>query len=276
MLGRSKTNHNKGKEVNHYEKQQTDKKAHYETRAQEEREKSAKLFEQARELAGHIPMGQPILVGHHSEKRHRRHLGQIDRLYAQAQEADERAKRYDRKAQSVGRGGISSDDPAAIEKLRAELEEIEEAHELGKKANRIARSKKKTEAEKIAEIIALGYNEETAKSLIEPDYMGKVGFPSYVLSGNTAKMRRIKQRIAELEERQGREDVEIERDEYTYREDVRDNRVSFEFDCKPSKEVRDLLKRNGFKWSPSRGAWVRQLNDRGLYAAKQVMRDLDQ
>lgn len=261
--------------MNHYEKQQTDKKAHYETRAQEEREKSAKLFEQARELAGHIPMGQPILVGHHSEKRHRRHLGQIDRLYAQAQEADERAKRYDRKAQSVGRGGISSDDPAAIEKLRAELEEIEEAHELGKKANRIARSKKKTEAEKIAEIIALGYNEETAKSITTPNYMGKVGFPSYVLSGNTAKMRRIKQRIAELEALRDREDVEIEREEYTYREDVADNRIWFEFDGKPTADVRDLLKRNGFRWSPSRGAWVRQLNANGLYAAKQVMRELD-
>lgn len=262
--------------MNDYEKQQHDKKSHYEQRAQEEREKSANLFEQARELAGHIPMGQPILVGHHSEGRHRRHLGQIDRLYEQAQEADERAKRYDRKAQRVGRGGISSDDPNAIEKLRAELAEIEERHERVKKVNRIARAKKKTEAEKIKEIVALGYGEKTARSIIEPDYMGRVGYPSYALSTNTAKMRRIKQRIAELEKRQGREDVEIERAEFSYREDVTDNRVSFEFGGKPSKEVRDLLKRNGFKWSPSRGAWVRQLNDRGIYAAKLVMQELDQ
>ena len=30
-------------------------------------------------IASHIPMGQPILVGHHSEKRHRRDLARIDR-----------------------------------------------------------------------------------------------------------------------------------------------------------------------------------------------------
>lgn len=36
-----------------------------------------------------------------------------------------------------------------------------------------------------------------------------------------------------------------------------------------------MLKRNGFKWSPSRGAWVRQLNNAGIYAASQVRKVLD-
>ncbi len=36
---------------------------------------------------------------------------------------------------------------------------------------------------------------------------------------------------------------------------------------KPSAEPRQALKSNGFKWSPTRGAWVRMLNNRGRYCA---------
>ncbi|MNW12046.1 hypothetical protein D3C71_2096330 [compost metagenome] len=48
----------------------------------------------------------------------------------------------------------------------------------------------------------------------------------------------------------------------------------FVFDGKPSQEVRDLLKRNAFKWSPSRNAWVRQLTGSGIYAGQTVREGL--
>ena len=51
----------------------------------------------ARARADMIPLGQPILVGHHSERRHRRDLERInagyDRGLATAREADETARR---------------------------------------------------------------------------------------------------------------------------------------------------------------------------------------
>ncbi|MGE8450885.1 MAG: hypothetical protein ACN6OP_09780 [Pseudomonadales bacterium] len=68
--------------------------------------------------------------------------------------------------------------------------------------------------------------------------------------------------------------VEVETEGYTYREDVEENRVMFEFDGKPEQNVRDLLKRNAFKWSPSRNAWVRQLTNSGIYAGKMVCQGL--
>ena len=48
----------------------------------------------------------------------------------------------------------------------------------------------------------------------------------------------------------------------------------FIFDGKPAPEVRDVLKRNAFKWSPSRGAWIRQLNNAGIYAGQNVKKRL--
>lgn len=50
--------------------------------------------------------------------------------------------------------------------------------------------------------------------------------------------------------------------------------VQIVFDGKPEPEVRDLLKRNGFRWAPSQGAWQRQLNNNGIYAAKDVLKEL--
>ena len=49
----------------------------------------------------------------------------------------------------------------------------------------------------------------------------------------------------------------------------------FEFTGKPDEQVRNVLKRNGFKWSPNRGAWVRQLNNAGIYAGEIVRKALD-
>ncbi|MBD4523255.1 conjugal transfer protein TraC, partial [Xanthomonas citri pv. citri] len=46
----------------------------------------------------------------------------------------------------------------------------------------------------------------------------------------------------------------------------------FLFDAKPDQATRTLLKRYGFKWSPSRDGqpWVRQLNNAGIYNGRQV------
>ena len=59
-------------------------------------------------------MGQPILVGHHSERRHRRDLDRIHRNLERAMEAEKTAKELAYRAAAVGTGGISSDDPDAI------------------------------------------------------------------------------------------------------------------------------------------------------------------
>jgi hypothetical protein len=49
-------------------------------------------------IADLIPMGQPILVGHHSEGRHRRDLEKIHSNTRKAIDADDRRKHYERSA----------------------------------------------------------------------------------------------------------------------------------------------------------------------------------
>ena len=65
-----------------------------------------------------IPLGQPILVGHHSEKRHRRDLKRIDEYFAKAKEHHDKAEYFRRRAAAAESNVIIfSDDPDATEKL---------------------------------------------------------------------------------------------------------------------------------------------------------------
>lgn len=259
--------------MNKYEQKQADRRERYQDRAVAASAESNAAWATARERGQLIPFGQPILVGHHSERRDRNFRAGINRLHEKSFALSDKAKHYEQKAAAVGTGGISSDDPDALVKLRAELADCEASQERMKAANKAIRTGK-TPEKQIPALVALGFSEDSAQSLLKGDFCGRVGFASYQLSNNNANMTRIKKRIQELESRRSREAVEVETEGYTYREDVEENRVMFEFDGKPEQEVRDLLKRNAFKWSPSRNAWVRQLTNSGIYAGKQVREGL--
>lgn len=262
--------------MNAYEQRQEARRARLEARAEKARKEADARYRQAKDMASSIPFGQPILIGHHSEQRDRNFRNRIHDTYGKAFALQDKAAHYESKAASVGTGGISSDDPEAIEKLKEQLANVRASQDAMKKANALIRKHKGDEAAQVAAIAALdGFTEATAREIVKPDFCGRVGFPSYALSNNNANARRIEQRIKELERMQERATVEHEGKGYTYREDTDENRAMFIFPGKPDEQTRALLKRHAFKWSPSRGAWVRQLTNAAIYAAKQVRAQLD-
>ena len=90
-----------------------------------------------------IPMGQPILVGHHSEGRHRRDLNRIDSNMRKSIEAEEKANYYKEKAANAQNSyAISSDDPEAIVKLIEKYNLLVKNQEFMKSANKIVKNKK--------------------------------------------------------------------------------------------------------------------------------------
>lgn len=259
--------------MNSYQAKLEARRERYESRADKAEQTSTAAFEASRKATDGIPMGQPILVGHHSEGRHRAAIARSNSAMRKACDESDKAKHYAAKAAAVGTGGISSDDPEAIVKLRAELASVEAAQERMKAANKAIRAGK-TPDKQIPALVALGFSEAAAAGLIAPDFAKRIGFPSYALTNNNANAARIKKRIQELESRRARQTVEHETESYRYREDTDENRVMFEFDGKPAEEVRAVLKRHAFKWSPSRGAWVRQLSTAGIYAGQNVRAEL--
>lgn len=260
--------------MNEYEAKQQARRERYEARAQDARQESAARYNRAHEIADGIPFGQPILVGHHSERGHRADLKRIDNNMRASIEADEKAAHYERKAAGVGHGGISSDDPEALQKLRSKLKSMEENHAAMKAANKIVHEKPKNQCtdEKIARLMALGFNSRNAEELFKADFCGRIGFPAYAFTNNSGNMRRVRQRIEQLEAVAEHEDVEQAEGAITYRE--ADNRVQLIFPGKPAEDVRKLLKSHGFRWAPSNGAWQRHLNPSGQYMGRFIIEQL--
>lgn len=267
--------------MNDYEARQEARRQRYEELAAKNEQEASRRFGTAREIGSHIPMGQPILVGHHSERRHRADIDRIDNNMRAGVEADKKAGYYAGKAASVGSGGISSDDPDAIDKLREKLAGMEAEQEQMKAANKIVNAKKPTDEQKIASLGELGIPAPIAKNFLAGDFMGRTGYPAYALQNNNANIRRVKERIAELEKRAafqakreeetGTANKDIVLGDVIFRENADINRVQIIFPGKPPLTTRDMLSAHGFRWSPTEKAWQRQLNGNGLYAARQVL-----
>lgn len=233
-------------------------------------------YRRARDMASVIPMGQPILVGHYSEKRDRNYRARIWRTQGRCVELQKKAEYYRGLAAGVGNGGISSDDPEAVVKLREELAKLENLQRMMKLANAaIRREKKNGEPAQLSAIMkVLGCDESRARKLLAPDFCGRIGFADYQLKNNGANIRRIEARIASLA-RRPTELVERELEGgIRWREDPDENRLMLIFPGKPPASTREVLKKNGFRWSPTNGAWQRQLNNGARQSAEWVVRQI--
>lgn len=171
---------------------------------------------------------------------------------------------------------VKSDDPEVIEYLRAKLARMQEAHETMKQANAYYRKHRTLDG-------CPGITEKN-RSYLENEKVFACGsplalygcpFPSYALQNSNSSIKRVKERLEKLEAAKAAAPVEDEHDGYTYKEDSDLMRVQFIFPGKPDDETRQVLKSNGFRWSPRNSAWQRQLNTNGKYAAHRVMEFLD-
>ena len=172
------------------------------------------------------------------------------------------------KIRSVGTGGISSDDPQAVEKLEAKLAALEKHQEMMKAANAAIRMKDPAKGD--AKLAELGYTPEDIAKLREPDFCGRIGYPAYALQNNNANIRRIRGRIAELKKRTESTLEGWEFDGGRVVVNTTENRLQVIFDGKPDADVRTELKGEGFRWAPSQGAWQRQLTDNAMRAARRL------
>ena len=256
--------------MNSYEERQQERKEIYLQLAEQAKRESSAVWSEADKMAEAIPMGQPILVGHYSERADRAYRDRIDRKHHKAVELDNKAEYYRQKAESVGSGGISGLDPDAVAKLEKELEKRIEEQEHMKAANRAVKMKDIEKGN--AKLREMGYTDSNISELRKPDFCGRIGYPDYMLQNNNASIRRIKERIAELKAQSENEMPEKETDLYRFFQ--ADGRYQFVFDGKPDDDVRTILKSNGFKWSPSRSAWVRQVTTNAKHSVKRVMQEL--
>ena len=201
-------------------------------RADKKRKEADAITGQAMKMASVIPMGQPILIGHHSERRDRNYREKIGNKMRKGAELSDYADELERRAKASARNtAIYADaiDPVAdIDEKIAKLE---------------------------AERTAIKAREHKA----------------WELTNIGANIRRLKLRRESLAKMKATDKSERVVNGVKVIENPEIARIQLVFNGKPSEDVREALKFNGFRWAPSEGAWQRNLNANGKYAAEAVL-----
>lgn len=167
--------------------------------AEKREAKAERVLERARELAHAIPFGQPILVGHHSEKHARRDADRIHNGYAtglahQKKAAEMRGRAFG--IEDAADRAIYSDDSDAPERLRERIAGLEARHARMKAINAGLRR------HGTAALRELALTDEEKRDLENAArFNGVLGYPSYALANNSANLRRQRERLATMEER---------------------------------------------------------------------------
>lgn len=182
-------------------------------------------------------------------RKHEKQMQLLDNLYAEYNQITAIESRIKNFAHEIRFRPIKAGDSNAVEKLRAKVNELTELQEKMKQANAEAR-----------------------KNGVD------VPYPAWALSNNRQNLKRYADRLAELEKAKSapKEQTEDGGEGFRIVRNAEIMRLQIIFDDKPDADTRNTLKKNGFKWAPSQGAWQRQLNNNGEYALKKVMETINQ
>lgn len=146
---------------------------------------------------------------------------------------------------------IFSDDENAAEAIRAKVAGLRAQVEKMKAANKIIRKYKADKAAGVAALVAAGWQTGQAARLFEPDFAGRLGFPSFELTNTGANIRRLEGRIIEIKQRKARTEkaetsggVVVEGGDW----------VRVTFAEKPEYSIIAALRAAGFRWGG--GSWT--------------------
>lgn len=208
-----------------------------------------------REEVSGIPFGQPILVGHHSERRHRNVIDKARRAMGRAVEHSNKADEHRSKAESLRIAldkSIYSDDEDAIDKLEARIALREEASETMRTVNKLYR---KGDAEGLA---AMGFDLEKLREGLKDAYSWcKMPYPSYTMSNLRGRIASDKKRLDLIKWQQANKE-KAEADGGVHIDDNEPDNpnawIRVTFSEKPERDVLNALREAGFRWGA--GSWV--------------------
>lgn len=234
--------------------------------AKAEKESSASIA-QSDKMASCIPMGQPILIGHYSEKRDRNFRERIHSKMRKGFELAQKADEYRSRAASIeSNDAIYSDNPQAVNLLTDKVAELKAEQAEMKRINAALR--------RGADFDALPMSEAHRAELllierVQAYYQPRTkGFPPYKLTGINAKIKAAKQRAAVVEKKQSIPDKDEEIDGIKIEWRASENRIRLDYGKRVSLETYKLLKQHGFKAMKEEGVFSAYYNNNAGYFVK--------
>ena len=185
-----------------------------------------------------------------------------------AAEADEFFRKGFARVLKAAREPIDNTPSGEVESIRARIAAREKKQVMMKAVNAALRKNDDNA------LRALGVTDDQVVALKKPDFAGRPGFPSYKLTNNNSEIRRLRERLAQAESRVTAAQAgpaEQVTNGVRVVEDAEADRLQLFFDGKPDDAKRAALKKNGFRWAPSVGAWQRQLTDNARRDAQRIV-----
>ena len=226
--------------------------------------KSQAAFNTAHRIGDAIPMGQPILVGHHSERHHRRDIARIDSNMARGVERSKMAEHHTACAGGIAvalGSSIFSDDSDAVKALEQRIAEREAERERMKTVNKLYR---KGDAEGLA---ALGFDLEVLRAKLKTAYSWcQQPYPAYELSNLGGRITADRKRLDVVKRQQTRSTAAEQSPNGVIIEGTGEY-IRVTFAEKPEREILNALRAANFGWGG--GSWTGRRD-----ALPQAVRDL--
>lgn len=161
-----------------------------------------------------------------------------------------------------------------IQSIRNKIESAQKLQTIMTDANKIVRKKNIDDDGKVRLVVEkTGMSEGEAKKLLTPDFANRLGFAPFQLGNNNANIRRLKDRIVELERRDAMSTADIQFTGGKIVNNTELDRVQIVFDGKPGPDMIKKLKGSGWRWSPRNLAWQRKKTLAAQNSAKQMTED---
>lgn len=131
----------------------------YENRAEKAGAEADSRWSAFKQISDGIPMGQPILVGHHSERGHRADIRRMDGHMAKMSEAMRTQERAERLAAGIRRHQESGDSPRKVKRritrTATELRDIQRRIDTARDSEGEYAARMQREADRLTEAIEL-------------------------------------------------------------------------------------------------------------------------
>lgn len=193
----------------------------------------------------------------------------VERRLAELLDFRERALTAIKRALHPELAPIMAGDADATERLGAKIEAAEALQERMKAINKAHERYLKDPAS--LESADLTENEKARVRNYRPAYSWEPHpIAPYQFSNNLSNIKRMRGRLASVTRAQATPDSVTEGSAARVEDCPAENRVRLFFPGKPAAEVRDTLKRHGFRWTPTLGCWQAYRNVTSLDVARTV------
>lgn len=203
-------------------------------------------------------------------RKHNKQMAREDSLWKEYDEI----KDLLHKMESVGTGPVDLADPHAREILTDQLQKLQARLDRNKAMNAYYRKHKSFAGfPELTDEAAARLDAQFAETRQRCPWIDKP-CQDYELTSLRGKIKRVEERIAELDKRAQQAEQPADNIAFPGGEIVRNleaDRLQIIFDEKPGEEMRAKLKSNGFRWSPRYGAWQRQLTQNAESAARRAL-----